>query len=132
MYLLNRSLTRPMEGMTPFEDWHGRKSGLGHLHTFGYIVHVKNTKPHLKAYRAYDPQTGRVHVSREDGGVHIDVNAKPFEIEVITTTDYALIPGRSQVEQDQVHTLGGGLGELGHVDAPVSPQAALISDATTS
>jgi hypothetical protein len=54
-----------------------------HLHTFGCIVHVKSTKPHLKklddrstrvifmgyelgskAYQAYDPRIGRVHVTR--------------------------------------------------------------------
>jgi hypothetical protein len=51
---------------------------------FGCIVHMKNTKPHLKklevrnskmvfvsyeagskVYRAYDPRTGKVHVNRD-------------------------------------------------------------------
>jgi hypothetical protein len=64
------------------EAWYGKKSGLAHLSTFGYVVHVKNTKPHLKklddrstrmifvgyklgskAYCAYDPRTGHVHVT---------------------------------------------------------------------
>jgi hypothetical protein len=73
-----------MEGMTLVEAWHGRKSGLGHLCTFECIVHVKNTKPHLnklddrstrmtfmgyepgsKAYWAFDPWTGRVHVNHD-------------------------------------------------------------------
>jgi hypothetical protein len=28
VYLLNRSPTRAVEGMTPFEAWHGKKPGL--------------------------------------------------------------------------------------------------------
>jgi hypothetical protein len=54
------------------------------LCTFGYTVHVKNTKamlkkledrsskmvfvgyePGSKAYRAYDPQIGHVHITRD-------------------------------------------------------------------
>jgi hypothetical protein len=82
VYLLNRSPTRSVEGRTPYEAWHGHKPSVEHLRTFGSIVHVKNTKPNLKklddrstkmvfvgyekgakAYRAYDPRTGRVHVT---------------------------------------------------------------------
>jgi hypothetical protein len=76
VYLLNRWPMRVIEGMTPFEAWHGRKLGLAHLRTFRCIIHVKSTKLHLKklddcstrtifvgyepgskAYRAYDPRT---------------------------------------------------------------------------
>ena len=54
------------------------------LRTFGYVGHVKNTKPHLgkledrspplvllgyeegsKAYRLYDPKRGKVVISRD-------------------------------------------------------------------
>jgi hypothetical protein len=84
VYLLNRSPTRSMEGMTPYEAWTGRKPSVSHLRTFGYIVYVKNTRPHLKklddrstkmvfigyeegskAYRAYDPCIGHVHITRD-------------------------------------------------------------------
>jgi transposase InsO family protein len=84
VYLLNRSLTRSLEGKTPFEAWFGKKPGVHHLCTFGCVVHVKNTVPNLikledrsmpmifigyetgsKAYRAYDPVTHKVHVSRD-------------------------------------------------------------------
>jgi hypothetical protein len=84
IYLLNRSPSRSVEGMTPYEAWHGKKPSVEHLRTFGSLVYVKNTKPNLKklddhsskmifvgykkgskAYRAYDSRTGRVHVTRD-------------------------------------------------------------------
>lgn len=103
VFILNRSPTRSLDGKTPYEAWHGERPGVSFLHTFGCIVHVKDTKPHLKklddrsspmifvgyeagskAYRAYNPVDGRVHVTRdavfdevaqwdwgtEGGGVH--------------------------------------------------------------
>jgi hypothetical protein len=48
VYLFNRSLTRSMEGMIPYEAWFGRKPSLSHLRTFRCIMYVKNTKPNLK------------------------------------------------------------------------------------
>jgi hypothetical protein len=68
----------------PFEAWHRRKLNVSFLKTFGYVGHVKNTKPHLgkledrstpmvllgyeegsKAYRLYDPKGGKVVISRD-------------------------------------------------------------------
>jgi hypothetical protein len=70
--------------MTPFEAWYGKKPAVHHLKTFGCIAYVRNTTPHLKkledrgrkmifvgyergtkAYRAYDPVTRRVHITRD-------------------------------------------------------------------
>jgi hypothetical protein len=84
VYVLNRCLTKSVDGMTPFEVWHGRKSTVHHLRTFGCIVCVWNTMPHLKelqnhgrkmifvgyesdskVYRAYDPITKHVHVTHD-------------------------------------------------------------------
>jgi transposase InsO family protein len=84
VYLLNRSPTRSVEGKTSFEVWYGKKPGVHHLRTFGCVVHVKNTTPNLKkledrsqpmifigyelgskAYRAYDPVSKKVHVTRD-------------------------------------------------------------------
>jgi transposase InsO family protein len=84
VYLLNRVPTKAVEGKTPFEAWYGKKPAVHHLKTFRCIVYVKNTTPHLKkmedrgrkmifvayergskAYRAYDPATKRVHVTRD-------------------------------------------------------------------
>jgi hypothetical protein len=63
---------------------HGRESVVHHLRTFGCIVYVRNTTPHLKKledrghkmifvgyesgskeYGAYDPITKRVHVTHD-------------------------------------------------------------------
>ena len=84
VYLLNRCPTKNVEGMTPFEVWHGKKPAVHHLRVFGCIAYVLNTTPHLKkledrdrrmifigyesgskAYRAYDPATRRVHATRD-------------------------------------------------------------------
>ncbi|WVZ83575.1 LOW QUALITY PROTEIN: hypothetical protein U9M48_030707 [Paspalum notatum var. saurae] len=70
--------------MTPYEAWFGNKLAVHHLRTFGCIVYVKNMKSNLKkledrgqrmvfigyekgskAYRAYDPTTGKVVITRE-------------------------------------------------------------------
>jgi hypothetical protein len=84
VYVLNRCPTKSVDGMTPFEAWHGRKLMVHHLKTFGCIVYVRNMTSHLKkledrarkmifigyesgskVYRAYDPITKRVHVTRD-------------------------------------------------------------------
>ncbi|WVZ81780.1 hypothetical protein U9M48_029122 [Paspalum notatum var. saurae] len=85
VFLLNRSPTKSVTGKTPYEAWHGEKSVVQFLRTFGCIAHVKVTHPHAaklddrsvkmvfvgyepgsKAYRVYDPVGGRLHVSRDD------------------------------------------------------------------
>jgi hypothetical protein len=84
VYVLNRCPMKSVDGMTPFEAWHGRKPMVHYLMTFGCIMYVQNTMPHLKkledrgrkmifvgyessskAYRAYDPITKHVHVTRD-------------------------------------------------------------------
>jgi hypothetical protein len=82
VYVRNMCPTKSIDDMTPFEAWHGRKPAVNHIRTFGCIVYVRNTTPHLKklegrgrkmifvdyesgskAYRAYDPITKCVHVT---------------------------------------------------------------------
>ena len=82
VFILNRAPTKALKGKMPFEAWHEHKPNVSFLRTFGYVGHVKNTKPHLdklkdrstpmvllgykegtKAYRLYDPKRGKVVIS---------------------------------------------------------------------
>jgi hypothetical protein len=84
VYILNRSLTRTVDGKTPYETWHGETLAVYYLHTFGCLAHVKDTRlnlnkledhiskciiigyePGSKAYWCYDPAKQRVIVSRD-------------------------------------------------------------------
>lgn len=47
VYILNCCPTKSVEGMTPFEAWHGMEMVVHHLKTFGCFVYVRNTRPHL-------------------------------------------------------------------------------------
>lgn len=84
VYLLNHAPTWSLEDVTPYEAWHGRKPNVQQLRTFGCTVHVKRVGPNItklsdrltamvfvgyekgsKAYRAYDPATKKVQVTRD-------------------------------------------------------------------
>ena len=84
VFILNCTPTKALKGKTLFEAWYGRKPSVSFLRTFGYIGHVRKTKPVLtkledrstlmvllgyaegnKAYRLYDPHGGKVLVSRD-------------------------------------------------------------------
>jgi transposase InsO family protein len=41
VYILNRSLTKALNGRTPYEAWHGRKPAVSHLRVFGCFAFVK-------------------------------------------------------------------------------------------
>ena len=47
VFILNRSPTKALTGKTPFKAWYGRKPSVSFLQTFGYIGHVRKTKPNL-------------------------------------------------------------------------------------
>jgi hypothetical protein len=78
VYILNRSPTKALNGRTPYEAWHGRKSAVSHLRVFGCLTFGKELG-HIgklddrstlgvfigyaegsKAYRILDPGTQRV------------------------------------------------------------------------
>jgi hypothetical protein len=40
VYVLNRCPTKSINGITPFEVWHGRKPAVHHLRIFGCIMYV--------------------------------------------------------------------------------------------
>ena len=82
VFILNRSPTRSVEGMTPHEAWYGAKPPVHFFRTFGCVAHVKvagghqkklndrstpmvfiGYEPGSKAYRFYNPGTGRTHIS---------------------------------------------------------------------
>ena len=48
VYLRNRSPTKSVEGMTPFEAWMGEKTNVEHLQTFGYVVYAHVAKDERK------------------------------------------------------------------------------------
>lgn len=83
-YILNRSPTRKLSGMTPEEAWSGKKVSLKHLRVFGCeaYAHVDSTKrnklepkskryifvgyeEYSKAYRLYDSQKRQILKSRD-------------------------------------------------------------------
>jgi hypothetical protein len=84
VFLLNRAPTKCHDNKTLYEAWFGRKPAVGHLRTFGCLAYVKDVRPHItklldrgkpmvflgyvdgsKAYKVFDPKSGRVHVSRD-------------------------------------------------------------------
>ncbi|KAK1627775.1 hypothetical protein QYE76_002090 [Lolium multiflorum] len=83
VFILNRSFTRSIDGVMPYEAWHNTKPDVRFLRVFGCVGHVKNVRPHLqklddrsvpmvflgydvgsKAYRMYYSSTKRLHISR--------------------------------------------------------------------
>ena len=44
VYVLNRSYTKSLKDVTPYEKWSGRKPAIDHLRVFGSVVHVKTTR----------------------------------------------------------------------------------------
>jgi hypothetical protein len=84
VYLLNRSSTKALDNMTPFEAWHGKKPKVNHLKVFGCLAHVKVVGPNVnklsgrskkmifigyesgtKGYRLFDPTTNSLVISRD-------------------------------------------------------------------
>ena len=48
VYLRNRSPTKAVTGMSPFEDWTGEKPSVDHLRTFGCTAYVHIAKRRKK------------------------------------------------------------------------------------
>ena len=83
VYVLNRSYTKSLENVTPYERWSGRKPAVDHLRVFGSVVHVKSTgmlnklqcrsvmmvfigyERGTKAYRCLNPLNFKVSISRD-------------------------------------------------------------------
>ena len=83
VYILNRSPTKALNGMTPYEASHGRKPAVSHLRVFGCLAFAKElghigklddrSTPGVfigyaegsKAYHILDPKTQRVRMARD-------------------------------------------------------------------
>jgi 2,3-bisphosphoglycerate-independent phosphoglycerate mutase len=84
VYVLNRSPTKSLNGVTMFEAWHGRKPSVKHMKNFGCIGHVKKIGPGIqklsdrsqkmvfigyeegtKGYRMLEPESRTLHISRD-------------------------------------------------------------------
>ena len=84
VYLKNRSPSKPLQNMTPYEAWHGRKPVVSHLRVFGcdayaHIPRDERSKfdsktrkcillgygEQTKGYRLYDPIQQKVLYSRD-------------------------------------------------------------------
>ena len=83
VYILNRSPTKALDGMTLYEAWHGRKPVVSHLWVFGCLAFAKElghigklddrSTPGVfigyaegsKAYRILDPETQCVRMARD-------------------------------------------------------------------
>jgi hypothetical protein len=83
VYILNHSPTKALNGMTPHEAWHGRKSTVSHLRVFGCLAFTKElghisklddrSTPGVfigyaegsKAYDILDPGTQRVRTAHD-------------------------------------------------------------------
>ena len=84
VYILNRSLTKSLSGMTPYEAWFGKKPRIKPLRTFGCVAYAKKAGPGIskltdrstpgvffgyepgtKGYRIYDPVKDKLMVTRD-------------------------------------------------------------------
>lgn len=84
VYLRNRSPTKAVKGMTPFESFHGKKPYVGHLRVFGCVCYAHIAKDErkeldviarrcvligygteVKGYWLYDPDREKVFFSRD-------------------------------------------------------------------
>jgi hypothetical protein len=83
VYILNRSPTKALNGMTSYEAWHGRKPTVSHLRVFGCLTFSKELgyigklddrstqgvfigyAEGSKAYRILDPGTQHVRTTRD-------------------------------------------------------------------
>jgi hypothetical protein len=84
VHILNRSPTRSLKGLTPYEAWRGRKPKVDYFRTFGCVAHMKIVGPGMnklsdrsrsgvfvgyeegsKAYRVFDPVENKLYITRD-------------------------------------------------------------------
>jgi hypothetical protein len=111
--------------MTPYEAWYKRKPVVHHMRTFGCLVHVKIINGHVKkledrstamvffgyekgskAYRAYNPVTKKVMVTRDVVFEEDKPWTWPANDEQVNETDEAIfrVPPDMQIDNDEITT----------------------------
>ena len=142
MYVLNRAPTHSLEGVTPYEAWHGRKPVVHHLRMFGCTVHVKRVGPGItklsdrstpmgfigyeegsKAYRVYNPASKKVQVTRDvvfeesrPWAWRMSGAAKAYTTPATFTVVYTMDPG--------IHEVAHGTPGLSNMSrSPTTPSA---------
>jgi hypothetical protein len=84
VHILNRSPTRSLKGITPYEAWRKKKPAVDYFRTFGCVGHMKLVGPGIsklsdralpvvflgyetgsKAYRVLDPVKHRLYITRD-------------------------------------------------------------------
>jgi hypothetical protein len=84
VHIINRSPTRSLKGVTPYEAWRRKKPKVDYFRTFGCVAYFKVVGPGLtklsdraragvfvgyedgaKAYRVFDPIGNRLHITRD-------------------------------------------------------------------
>jgi hypothetical protein len=112
VYIRNRSPTKALEGMTPYEAWTGIKPDVSHFREFGCDVWVLNQGEKgsklapksqkmkfmgfldgSKAIRYYDPSKRTIRVSRN---VTFNENEEPSEIPIVTNLPGLTIEGEQE------------------------------------
>lgn len=64
VHLLNRSPTKPLDGKTSYEAWHGRKPTVSHLRVFSYLAFIKELN-HVS--KLNDRSSPRVFIGYAEG-----------------------------------------------------------------
>jgi hypothetical protein len=75
VYIHNRTFCKGVNSKTSFELWYERTPAVHHLRVFGCVVHVKNTKPHLK--KLEDKSKSMIFVSYEPGQRRTEPTTRP-------------------------------------------------------
>ena len=121
VYLKNRISSKPLQDVTPYEAWHGRKPNVRHLRVFGcdayaHVPRDERTKFDSKArkcillgygqvtkgYRLYDPERQKIIHSRD---VQFNENPKGGEhsgVEVDNGNGYQLLVDFTDEMESQV------------------------------
>lgn len=146
VYFLKRLPTRALSGATPHEAWTNEKPRVDYLMVFGCIAYMKIPNVHVKklddrskcvvhlrresgtkAYRLYDPETGTVHISRDE----VFEEAKGWKLRSCEDSDARLSSSFVVIgiqSEDGVRDAGDQ-----HTDTtPLTPLTPNSSQATTS